>query len=86
MPPRFESDAEALLRRQARRLHWGLMLYLGLLLMIGIGVLRLALTTHHFDRLTVTPAEDTSLERRNDPEDTSGGAVMPVSGVVPWRR
>lgn len=83
MQPRTDSDAQELLRRQARRLHWGLMAYLVVLLMIGIGVLRLAFTAHRFDRLTVMPAEDTAIESVDRPDDSAGAAVVPVSGAVP---
>ncbi len=83
MIPRPDSEAEEQLRRQARRLHWGLMVYLVVLLMIGIGVLRLAFTAHRFDRLTVTPAEDTAIETVDSGGDTSDAAVVPVSGAVP---
>lgn len=83
MTPRPESEAEEQLRRQARRLHWGLMVYLAVLLMIGIGVLRLAFTARRFERLTVTPVEDSAIEVVDDPGDSAGGAVVPVSGAVP---
>jgi hypothetical protein len=77
------TDSEALLRRHARRLHWGLMLYLVVLLLIGIGVLRLAYTARRFDRLTVAPVEDTAIGAGDGRDDTSGGVVVPVSGAAP---
>ncbi len=83
MTPRSDTEADALLRRQARRLHWGLMVYLVVLLMIGIGVLRLAYTKRRFERLTVTPVEDTAVEAVSDTDDSSDAAVVPVSGAVP---
>ncbi len=78
-----ESEAEVLLHRHARRLHWGLMIYFVVLLLIGIGVLRLAYTAHRFDRLTVAPAEDTAVGAVTGEDDTSGGVVVPVSGELP---
>jgi len=83
MSPRSAAEAEVLLRRQARRLHWGLMIYLVVLLLIGIGILRLAFTARQFERLTVIPVEDTVIESVKGSDDTTAAAVVPVSGVVP---
>jgi hypothetical protein len=83
MSYRSDPAADAQLRRQARRLHWGLMVYLVVLLMIGIGVLRLAFTARRFDRLTVTRVEDTAIDAVGGPDDTADAVVVPVSGAVP---
>ncbi len=83
MTPGTDAEVDALLHRHARRLQWGLLIYFVVLLVIGIGVLRLAYTAHRFDRLTVAPAEDTALGAVTGEDDTSGGEVVPVSGVVP---
>lgn len=78
-----DAEAEELLRRHARRLQWGLMIYLVVLLLIGVGVLRLAFTARRFDRLTVVPAEDTVFEAADGGDDAAGGVVVPVTGVEP---
>ena len=81
LPSRSEADDR--LRRQAKRVQWGLMIYLVVLLLIGIGVLRLALTARRFDRFTVTPVEEPAGETIGATGDTMNDGVVPVSGAVP---
>jgi hypothetical protein len=59
------------------------MIYLLVLLVIGIGVLRLALTARRFDRVTVPPVDTLAADPDPGPEDSANGAVIPVSGAVP---
>jgi hypothetical protein len=75
--------AEELLRRQARRVELGLALYLLVLLLVGIGVLRLAFTARRFERVTVTPVEQPAVETAAGPDDSADEVVVPVSSVVP---
>ena len=77
------SSTDDPLRRQARRLQWGLLIYLLVLLMIGVGVLRLALTARRFDGFTVTPTAEPAEEVVGGPDDTTNAGVVPVSGAVP---
>ncbi|HEY7682608.1 MAG TPA: hypothetical protein VH879_08175 [Gemmatimonadales bacterium] len=72
-------------RRELRRLGWGLLVYVLVLLLIGVMVLRLAVTHRRFDRLTVMPVAlpsgDTAVEAGQEPESLPD--VRPVSGDSP---
>jgi hypothetical protein len=59
------------------------MLYLLVLLAIGIGVLRLTLTTRRFDRLTVTPPGEPDSSALVGRDDSAPTAAVPVSSEVP---
>ena len=72
-------------RRELRRLGWGLLVYTLVLLLIGVVVLRLAVTHRRFDRLTVMPVAlpsgDTLVGAGQEPESLPD--VHPVSDDSP---
>ena len=77
------------LRRELRRLSWGLIVYLLLVLGIGAGAVHLALTHRRFTGVTMSPvpgaAEDSSEDAYADSVDApdSAPAVESVRGAVP---
>ncbi|HXW96243.1 MAG TPA: hypothetical protein VEI47_01560 [Gemmatimonadales bacterium] len=65
------------LRREFRRLGWGLVVYLLLVLGIGAGAVRLALTHRHFQTETMAPApvvtsEPSAVDSTTDDSGVSG--------------
>lgn len=60
----------------------GLIIYLLVLLLIGIGVLRLALTARRFDRFTVIPPAEPA-GGMGEPDNSMDASVVPVSGTAP---
>jgi hypothetical protein len=73
-------------RRELRRLSWGLIVYLLLVLGIGAGAVHLALTHRHFRGVTMSPvppaADDSSADGDSDIVDSTP-AIESVRGEIP---
>lgn len=82
MPRIPRTEVEESLRRQSRRLQWGFLAYLLVLLAIGIGILRLATGTRRFGEPQVTPMP-VAAERGDDSSESPADGAIPVSGVEP---